>query len=314
MQNRGPVGSGCSGLWVSHDSGQNWKQADGLKGQSIRAFTQSASDPKLIVAGTLDGVFRSTDGGSTWTQISPAGSKEIHEVESIAIDPKDSNIIYAGTWHLPWKTTDGNNWVSMKQGLIDDSDVFSIIIDPAQPNVVYTSACSGIYKSENAGALFHKIQGIPSTARRTRVLMQDPVNHDVVYAGTTEGLYKTVDAGKTFKRMTGPDVIVNDVFVKRYLGGRSPLGARICQGTGPDANPDIEIVGVVAKISYRGVREEREQAYFPIVSGESGGNFYVRVQDPQRQPFNRFERSFATLIRHCRSRISAPWTSRLAGH
>jgi len=201
------------GLWVSHDSGQNWKQADGLKGQSIRAFTQSASDPKLIVAGTLDGVFRSTDGGSTWTQISPAGSKEIHEVESIAIDPKDSNIIYAGTWHLPWKTTDGNNWVSMKQGLIDDSDVFSIIIDPAQPNVVYTSACSGIYKSENAGALFHKIQGIPSTARRTRVLMQDPVNHDVVYAGTTEGLYKTVDAGKTFKRMTGPDVIVNDVFV-----------------------------------------------------------------------------------------------------
>ncbi len=38
-----------------------------------------------------------------------------------------------------------------KQGVIDDSDVFSIIIDPKDPNVVYASACSGIYKSETAG-------------------------------------------------------------------------------------------------------------------------------------------------------------------
>jgi ABC-type antimicrobial peptide transport system permease subunit len=41
----------------------------------------------------------------------------------------------------------------------------------------------------------------------------------------------------------------------------------------------------VAKISYRGVREEREQAYFPIVSGESGGNFYVRVQGSSEAAF-----------------------------
>ena len=114
----------------------------------------------------------------------------------------------------PGRPTDGGkNWHNIKQGLIDDSDVFSIILDPAQPSTVFLSACSGIYKSENAAELFHKIQGIPSTARRTRVLKQDPANREVVYAGTTEGLYKTVDGGKTFERMTGPDVIVNDVFV-----------------------------------------------------------------------------------------------------
>ena len=79
--------------------------------------------------------------------------------------------------------------------------------------MVYLSACSGIYKSENAGALFRKIQGIPTEARRTRVLMQDPENREVVYAGTTEGLYKTVNGGKTFTRMTDADVIVNDVYV-----------------------------------------------------------------------------------------------------
>ncbi len=97
--------------------------------------------------------------------------------------------------------------------MIDDSDVFSIIIDPVNPGVMYASACSGIYKSENCGGMFHKIQGIPSTARRTRVLMQDPKNQNIVFAGTTEGLYRTVDSGKTWIRMTGPELIVNDVYI-----------------------------------------------------------------------------------------------------
>jgi photosystem II stability/assembly factor-like uncharacterized protein len=202
------------GLWISHDGGKNWSVTEGLRGQSIRTFAQAVSNPKMLFAGTLNGVYRSVDSGATWNPISPAGSHEIHEVESLAVDPVDPNIVYAGTWHLPWKTTDGGaNWHSIKQGLIEDSDVFSIILDPAQPSTTYLSACSGIYKSENAGELFKKIQGIPSTARRTRVLKQDPVNHNLVYAGTTEGLYKTLDGGKTFQRMTGPDVIVNDVFV-----------------------------------------------------------------------------------------------------
>lgn len=202
------------GLWISHDAGHTWTEVQGLHGQSIRAFTQAPSNPRMLYAGTLQGVFRSEDGGATWKLISPAGSREIHEVESLAVDPRDPNIIYAGTWHLPWKTMDGGaHWANIKEGLIDDSDVFSIIVDPDHPEVVYLSACSGIYKSENGGERFHKIQGIPSTARRTRVLRQDPVHRDTVYAGTTEGLYKTTDAGHTFHRMTGPEIIINDVFV-----------------------------------------------------------------------------------------------------
>jgi photosystem II stability/assembly factor-like uncharacterized protein len=202
------------GLFISHDSGKTWTGVEAMKGQSIRALTQAPSDHNTLVAGTLKGVYRSEDGGQQWTQISPAGSMDLHEVESIAIDPKDPRTIYAGTWHLPWKTTDGGaNWHNIKQGLIDDSDVFSIIIDPIVPSVVYTSACSGIYRSDTAGELYHKIQGIPMTARRTRVLMLDPTNRNTVYAGTTEGLYKTLDGGTNWKRMTGPDVIINDVYV-----------------------------------------------------------------------------------------------------
>jgi photosystem II stability/assembly factor-like uncharacterized protein len=202
------------GLWISHDGGRTWSEPAGLKGQAVHALVQAPSDANILVAGTLSGVYRSTDRGLNWIQISPPGSKEIHEVESLAVDPGNADVVYAGTWHLPWKTTDGGkNWKSIKQGLIVDSDVFSIVVDPQHPRTVYLSACSGIYKTDNAGLLFRKIQGIPNEARRTRVLMQDPENLQVVYAGTTEGLYKTENAGKTFKRMTGSDVVINDVYV-----------------------------------------------------------------------------------------------------
>jgi photosystem II stability/assembly factor-like uncharacterized protein len=202
------------GLWISHDSGHTWAEASLFKGRPVHALAQAPSSPRVLYAGTLEGVFRSDDGGATWAEISPHGSREIHEIESLAIDPKNDEIVYAGTWHLPWKTTDGGKtWHNIKQGIIEDSDVFSIIVDPAHPKVIYLSACSGIYRSENGGLLFHKIQGIPSEARRTRSLMQDPENREVVYAGTTEGLYKTLNGGKTFRRMTGDDVVVNDVYV-----------------------------------------------------------------------------------------------------
>ena len=202
------------GVFISDDEGHHWKAVAEMKGQSVRALAQASSDPKIFVAGTLVGVYRSLDGGATWKLISPMGSSELHEVESIAIDPVNPDVIYVGTWHLPWKTVDGGkNWQSIKQGLIVDSDVFSIIIDPKAPSTVYTSACSGIYKSLDAGANFRKIQGIPSSARRTRVLMQDPNNANIVYAGTTEGLYRTVDAGEKWTLMTPNDIIINDIYV-----------------------------------------------------------------------------------------------------
>jgi predicted permease len=73
--------------------------------------------------------------------------------------------------------------------------------------------------------------------------------------------------------------IVNETFAKKYFKDRSPLGGQIALGTWPDVKPFVEIVGVVSNISYRGVREEWEQAYFPRHSCGSAGNvFYVRVR------------------------------------
>ena len=230
-------------LYVTRDGGKSWKTIESMRGKSIRALTIAPSDPKILIAGALDGVYRSEDGASTWHRISPENHAEIKNIESIAIDPKNPDVVYAGTWHLPWKTEDGGkNWHSIKQGVIDDSDVFSIIVDSSNPSNVFASACSGIYKSETSGQLFHKIQGIPMTARRTRVLMQDPANPQIVYAGTTEGLYKTVDGGKTFKLMGVKNAIVNDVSIdprdtKRVLLATDRSGVLLSENGGESFEP-----------------------------------------------------------------------------
>ncbi|HZD94491.1 MAG TPA: transcriptional regulator, partial [Candidatus Sulfotelmatobacter sp.] len=201
-------------LFRSRDGGKSWDIVADLHGKSLRALSIAPSNPKTLVAGALEGIYRSLDAGQTWQFISPENHAEIKNIESIAIDPVNSDVIYAGTWHLPWKTEDGGkSWHNIKKGVIDDSDVFSIVIDQSQPANVFISACSGIYRSESAGELFRKIQGIPYSARRTRMLQMDPVDHKVVYAGTTEGLWKTTDSGLTWKRMTGPNVVINDVLI-----------------------------------------------------------------------------------------------------
>jgi putative ABC transport system permease protein len=77
--------------------------------------------------------------------------------------------------------------------------------------------------------------------------------------------------------------IVNETFVKRFLGERSPLGVRFGFGAGNNVKTDIEIVGVVKDAKYANVREEvRPFAYLPYTQHDTLGNltFYVRTQQP----------------------------------
>jgi photosystem II stability/assembly factor-like uncharacterized protein len=275
------------GLFISNDSGATWASQPEMRGQSIRALTAAPSDAKVLVAGTLEGVFRSMDSGAHWTRISPAGSKEIHEIESLAVDPADPDTIYAGTWHLAWKTTDGGaNWTSIKQGIIEDSDVFSILVDPQQPLVVYLSACSGIYKSVDGGAKFtggvgvNTAQGIPTTARRTRVLMQDPNHLDTVFAGTTEGLYRTYDAGKYWMQTTGADVVVNDVYVdpansQHVLLATDRQGVLASDDGGDSFLPSNQGFSARQVTAYSADAQHAATLYVGVVNDKESGGVFV---------------------------------------
>jgi photosystem II stability/assembly factor-like uncharacterized protein len=218
------LGGDGGGVFRSDDGGATWR-ASGLAGQSVRAIVQAESDSTLFLAGTLDGVYRSRDDGGRWERISPANHADLRNFDSLLVDSRNPEVIYAGTYHLPWKTSDGGkSWQPASAGMIDDSDVMSITHDPANPDRIYASACSGIYHSDNAGAKWSKYGGIPFLSRRTQIIRQDPANPSIVYAGTTDGLWKTTNAGATWSRVTQPNWTISAVLLDPRRPGRIILG------------------------------------------------------------------------------------------
>ncbi|HEY4978362.1 MAG TPA: YCF48-related protein [Candidatus Acidoferrum sp.] len=228
--------SNGGGVYRSDDAGHTWNII-GLAHETVRALAQSPTDPKLLLAGSLTGVYRSADEGASWVKITPDNHSDLKNFDSVAFDVKDNNILYAGTYHLPWKTTDGGkNWFPVVKGMIDDSDVMSIIVDPANPDNVHATACSGIYHSTNGAQQWVKYQGIPNTFRRTQLIRMDPSNPNTLYAGTTSGLWKTVNE-KDFKRVTPGDWIINALVIdpkntQRVIIGTERQGVQISNDGG----------------------------------------------------------------------------------
>jgi predicted permease len=121
----------------------------------------------------------------------------------------------------------------------------------------------------------------PMTIQSNERITTDDINLNAVTPGFFTTLGIKLIAGRDFDERDSQHTaaIVNEAFVKRYLGGRNPLGVRICEGNGPDARPDVDVVGVVRNFNYRGLREESEQAFFPLFEGDdTGGTFYIRVR------------------------------------
>lgn len=192
-----------SAVYESKDGGEHWLALPGVRGRRIESLTMFPSDSRVLAAGTSLGVFLSADAGETWQKISRDIDPEMQDITALAFDPADSKVIYAGTPHLPWKTVDGGaTWRSIHDGLIDDSDIFSIHVNATHQALVFASACSGIYRSDNAGDSWRKLVGIPGTHRRTHILAEDPHAPGTIYAGTTLGLFKSADEGRTWKHLT----------------------------------------------------------------------------------------------------------------
>lgn len=200
------------GFFKSIDGGATWKEGQELKNEAIHAMVQSDKNPDLLLAGSVSGLWISRNAGDSWAKLDDKSAPV--DIDSLAVDPKDTNIMYAGTWWRPYKSTDGGKtWRLIKTGMIDDSDVFAIDIDPRNPDNVFASACSGIYYSTNKGEKWAKVQGIPSDSRRTRAIMQHPTIAGTVYAGTTEGFWMSSDNGKSWSLTTLRQLEVNSIAV-----------------------------------------------------------------------------------------------------
>ncbi|RMG56044.1 MAG: hypothetical protein D6723_01260, partial [Acidobacteria bacterium] len=204
------------GVFVSEDFGRHWRPL--LRRRAVRALVQSPFRPERLVAGTLDGVYESRDGGQTWRRLAPRVGPEIKNVESIALDPMNPLTMYVGTWHLPWKTTDGGEtWTLIggnRRGMVNDSDIFHILVDASPAGgTIYAATCSGIYRSRTGGNTWVKITGIPRASQRVQVVFRHPIERKILFAGTTRGLWKTIDGGRRWYLVTDRRLIVNDIAV-----------------------------------------------------------------------------------------------------
>jgi photosystem II stability/assembly factor-like uncharacterized protein len=275
------------GFFKSTDGGVTWKEHPQLKNEALHSLAQSESDPDTLIAGTYNTIYRSEDAGETWKQLPTTKVPGLQHVESLAIDPRTTRTIYAGTFYLPYKSEDGGQtWKSIRNGIIDDSDVFSIDIDPRDPNHVIASACSGIYESKNAGDSWRKVQGIPSQSRRTRAILQHPSVPGIVFAGTTEGFWRSDKGGDADSWMvtTSRQLEINSIAVHPsrpdmvYIGTNN-YGVMISNDGGKSFTPSNG--GFSGRFAYAILadRETPNRIYASTINTATGGGFLFVSND-----------------------------------
>jgi len=192
-----------SGIMRTSDSGLTWERIPDPKLRAVWSIAIWPRDSRVIAAGTEDGLLLTRDGGETWKRITTWDDAELKPVVSVTFDPADSKIMYIGTPHLAWMTADGGEiWQSIHDGMLDDSDVFTILVDERSSTRVFAATCGGIYRSLDGGARWTKLPEAKGASFRTYHIAQNPVQPNVLLAGTALGLVKSVDAGKTWKRLT----------------------------------------------------------------------------------------------------------------
>ncbi|MEZ5425992.1 MAG: YCF48-related protein [Pyrinomonadaceae bacterium] len=274
------------GFFKTKDGGKTWTESPELKNVSIHAMTQSVKNPNVLLVGTIDGVWISHDKGDHWEKIISA-TMPIN-VDSLAVDPRTDQTIYAGTWWRPYKTTDGGKtWRLIKEGMIDDSDVFAITIDQDNPNHLVASACSGIYESFNAGEKWGKIQGIPSQSRRTRDILQHPSLRGTIFAATTEGFWMTANSGKTWALTTQRDLVINSIAVhpdnpNQVFIGTNNYGVMVSNDGGRNFSPTNGNFTSRFTYSIKTDMESPDRIYATTQNTASGGGFVFISPDAGR--------------------------------
>lgn len=275
------------GFFKSTDGGATWRESEQLKNEAIHSLAQSESNADTLIAGTFTGIFRSDDAGETWKQLPTSSTPGLQHVESLAIDPRTTDTIYAGTFYLPYKSSDGGQtWRSIRNGMIDDSDIFAIDIDPRDPNHIIASACSGIYESKNAGESWRKVQGIPSQSRRTRAILQHPSVPGIVYAGTTEGFWRSEHGGDADSWMvtTSRQLEINSIAVHPsrpdmvYIGTNN-YGVMVSNDGGKTFTPTNGGFSGRFANAILADREMPDRIYASTINTATGGGFLFVSND-----------------------------------
>ncbi len=247
-------GAAGGGVWKTLDSGRTWQPIFDQGPSSVGAIAVAASDPKIIYVGTGqistrydvasgEGVFKSSDGGSTWTSV---GLKDTKHIGSIWIDPSNVNHVLVGALgHVfgpnaergVYATQDGGKHWTRTLFVGDDTGAVDVVADPQDANIVFASVWqvrfrpwmsyfepnfgpqSSIYKSIDGGAHWARLSGggwpagalgrigLAATHRAQGTRL-----YAVVDAEKDGGLYRSDDAGAHWLHVNDDGELVNAYF------------------------------------------------------------------------------------------------------
>ncbi|MBK6347959.1 MAG: hypothetical protein IPF68_18865 [Bacteroidales bacterium] len=213
------VGSPSGGIWKTTNSGGSWENLAGNLPKGVSSILVHPTNPDIIYIGTGDrdggdapgiGVFKSVNGGITWTQINNTMGNVI--VGDMLMHPSDPEIIIAATSTGIYKTTNGGAIWSLTSTF--GHNIKDIQFKPGDPSVVYAvriTTPSRFYRSTNTGDTWTQITtGIPSTGIGSRMVIgTSPANPSCVYLvqiksadGTFANLLRSTDAGLSFTSMS----------------------------------------------------------------------------------------------------------------
>jgi hypothetical protein len=175
----------------------------GMPALACGALVVDPANPDTLYASVNTGVFKSTDGGATWS----ASSQGLGEasVLKLVIDPTTSTTLYAvaGSSGL-FKSTDGGaHWAIVLPGS-SNFPLLSLAIDPQTATILYAGTNgNGVLKSTDGGMTWTALSSsFPTNESRViHVIRLDPLTPTTLYLGTNDGLLKSVDSGLTWRAM-----------------------------------------------------------------------------------------------------------------
>jgi photosystem II stability/assembly factor-like uncharacterized protein len=232
------------GIYRSEDGGTTWTHLGLRDSQQIPSLEVDPKDPNRLFAAVLGhpfgpsserGVFGSVDGGKTWTRLLHLSDDT--GASFVRIDPKDSNVLYAGMWNVragPWedinvyrgtagglyKSTDGGaHWSQLSNGLPENLSQIDVAIAPSEPNRLYATISTneagvfntdqglGVFRSDDAGEHWRRITEDPRPALRIGggdlpLIKVDPKDPDTLYSATLV-VQKSSDGGVRWTPLRG---------------------------------------------------------------------------------------------------------------
>ncbi len=212
-QNTIYVGTNTSGIWKTTTGSNNWTNlnTDQLMHFGVSAIAIHPSNPEIIYLGTGDrdsymvpgqGVWKSTNGGQIWNQLSSAMDTLL--VSEILIQPNWSEVLLAGTQKGIYKSSNsGITWT--KTTAINN--VKDMVYKPGDPDIVYATANGKFYRSEDSGNSWVLISSTSMPTSGRWVIAVTPEYPDRVYFFTEKdskyyGFFRSLNSGLDFYQIT----------------------------------------------------------------------------------------------------------------